>query len=194
MGDVDFYCNSSTEAEEYDFTDPDYEYPTEFDELWSRIDLDGDDIAQLQAWIDSVAEHELFADKTEQQLIDIYNQYDTNGDGDLSVSEAEKAYVHAETVEDVMVEVAGMWDTVDEDVDGILNSAEFQQMYNVLHGLELIPDTDDLVVDELYSTLLDQHNANSTTEPIDTLPLDDVLELMKQATLMAWNDLIGQQN
>lgn len=66
MGDVDFYCNSSTEAEEHDFIDPDYEYPTEFDELWSRIDLDGDDIAQLQAWIDSVAEHELFADKTEQ--------------------------------------------------------------------------------------------------------------------------------
>jgi hypothetical protein len=54
-----------------------------------------------------------------------------------------------------MVEVAGMWDTVDEDVDGNLSSAEFQQMYNVLHGLELIPDTDDLVVDELYSALLD---------------------------------------
>lgn len=144
--------------------------------------------------MDSVAEHELFGDKTEQQLIDIYNQYDMNADGDLSVNEAETAYIHAGTVEDVMVEVAGMWETVDEDVDGNLNSAEFQQMYNVLHNLELIPDTEDSVVDELYSSLLDQHNSNSTTEPVDSLPLDDVLVMMKQATLLAWNDLIGQQN
>ena len=76
LDDYLYYCDNVDwfNGYQYSITDPNYEYPpSEFESFWDSVDVDGDDVVQLQAWMEAIAEHERFDDKTEQELIEIYN-------------------------------------------------------------------------------------------------------------------------
>ena len=55
-----------------------------------------------------------------------------NGDGTVTVEEAYQVFTREETVEEVTQRVQQIWDEVDEDQDGALDSNEFIASFNVL--------------------------------------------------------------
>ena len=64
-----------------------------------------------------------------------------NGDGTVTVEEAYQVFTHEETVEEVTQRVQQIWDEVDEDQDGALDSNEFIASFNVLKDIGVLPET-----------------------------------------------------
>ena len=102
-------------------------------------------------------------------------------------------FYHAETIKEVTETINGMWDTVDQDENGDLDETEFLAAYEVLHELELLPDSDATVILEVYNDQLVKYNDSVATpeEQVSVLPMTAVLDLMREATVQAWNDILN---
>lgn len=155
--------------------------------------LVNNDQVALADWIDAVTEVNMFDDMTEAEILAQFDLHDLNDDGLVTVVEAEHVFYHAETIQEVTETIDGMWDTVDQDENGDLDETEFLAAYEVLHELELLPDTDAAAILEVYNEQLVKYNDSVATpeEQVSVLPMSAVLDLMREATVQAWNDILN---
>ena len=151
------------------------------------------DQVALADWIDAVTEVNMFDDMTEEQILAQFDLHDLNDDELVTKDEAEHVFYHAETIQEVTETINGMWDTVDQDENGDLDETEFLAAYEVLHELELLPDSDATAILEVYNYQLVKYNDSVATpeEQVSVLPMTAVLDLMREATVQAWNDILN---
>lgn len=114
-----------------------------------------------------------------------------NGDGTVTVEEAYQVWTHEETVEEVTERVQQIWDEVDKDEDGQLDSTEFIATFNVLKDIGVVPETSVEEVQAAYDYVLAEYNSTAQT-PVDKVPTVAVLYIMKDVAGEAWGKFLEQ--